>query len=158
MATKSLDGDVQQRLMAYVRRRIDQSTQKDLAIEWGVAQSYLSSLMNGKAGGGGKLLKAIAETDPSAFRSILGAPDSGATERTTEITQRYSNREQAIQLLVADGRGDLATVEEAANRAAVALDAEEDQSVLWWVESIRPFVKAVRRGNSMVGMRELEDD
>ena len=60
MSEKSLDGDVQQRLIEYVEARLKDKTQKELAREWYISQSYISTLRAGKAGGGGKILRAIA--------------------------------------------------------------------------------------------------
>lgn len=92
------------------------------------------------------------------LKRFFGVPQT-LVVRDSVSTPRYSNRERAIQLLVEDGV-EQAVAEEAANRAAVALDANEDQSVLQWVEMTRPFVKAARRGDSAVGVgsREIEDD
>lgn len=89
------------------------------------------------------------------------APYSLPTDRQvlTVSDPRYSNREQAIALLVQDGRGDEATIREAADRAAVALDADDDAPVLRWVEMIGPFIRSAKTGtDKALGERELEDD
>lgn len=140
---------MQARLRDYMSRRLDSTTQKDLAKELGVAQSYLSSLMSGKAGGGGKILKAIANADPDAFIGIVGYD-------ADEV--RYSNREEAIRFLIRDGHKE-SDVREAANRVAVALDADEDPSAYEWASMIRPFIKGARRG-TVPGLdaREITDE
>lgn len=112
--------------------------QKQSASRLGVSQGYLSEFISGGRGGGAKLFEAIAAKYPTKLADILGL-EAGAAG------YRQSNRERAIQLLVNDGRGDEATIREAAERAAAALDAREDQSELKWVEMITPFIKAKRR-------------
>lgn len=136
---KKSDLSVQDRLREVVRSMVmELGGQKQSASRLGVSQGYLSEFISGGRGGGAKLFEAIAAKYPTKLADILGL-EAGAAG------YRQSNRERAIQLLVNDGRGDEATIREAAERAAAALDAREDQSELKWVEMITPFIKAKRR-------------
>lgn len=141
MTTKTLEQGVQERLRAYVEKRLKADTQTGLAKRLGVTQSYISSFRSGTTGGGGKLLRGIADEDPAGFVLILG--NSGNAGASDSDNGR-SNRDQAIALLVEHGSpSDVA--EEAVKRAAVALDAEELPSVIDWLDMARPFMRSAGR-------------
>lgn len=99
----------------------------------------------------------LANARQAVFSAKLAMKLPLGSASGTEI--RYPERRLAVDLLVADGH-DESVVAEAASRAAIALDAPSDLSVLAWVEMIRPFIKAARRGEAgkRIDEQEIEED
>lgn len=153
---KSLDTQVQAKVTELLRSFINDVGGQSLAAKkLGISQGYLSEVLSGNRGGGGKLIRGLAKYRPEIAELLVTG-----VSRATTLDPRYPNRDQAMRLLEEDGAGTPDEVRQAADAFAIALKSNEDLTVLEWVRSIDRALRDIRRGRKPTGalVTELGDE
>lgn len=141
---KSLDGETQARVSELLRAFInDVGGQAAAAKAIGISQGYLSEVLSGNRGGGGKLIRGLAKYRPEIAELMMTG-----VSRSTALDSRYPNRDEAVRLMVKDGAGSVAEIVQAADAFAVALKSDSDLTTLEWVRNIERSLRDMRRGHA----------
>lgn len=122
--------------------------QSAVAAETGIQQQQVSKILRGEKVGLGPAQQ-LADRGLLDMAALMQERD--VPVRSVEREPRYPNRDEAIRLLTQDGAGTAAEVRMAADAFAVALQSDEDLTVLEWVRSIDRAIRDRRRGQRIAG-------
>lgn len=152
----SMSATEAQRVVDLVRELLQTrfKTNVALAAELKVTPSAVSQWISGKNKPSHSAAQALAKLAGVPYLSLLDGADASSSG------ERYANREQAIRQLLEVQEAAEDQLRAAADRHAVALDADEDPPVQWWVDGIRFHLREMRRRGTLpaLGQRVIPED